>query len=501
MTTTDTAAASAASDASDPSPTALEEAVTSTDPNTLSQVWGFGGMTSVLLGAIAGLLVGFERLDLASADVFSSADEMFQFWSAHRVALVLLGVLPALMGLATTVVPRQCGGSLLFPRAAALACWTWLIGAGMTIAGFLADGGLGTPGGAGQRQATALTLMGLLLVIGGLLLASVCVMTTIVSGRAAGTGLRDLPFTAWTTLVAATIWTGMLPVLAANTVLAYVDLRGRPALRFGAEDAIWEQLSWMFTHPAIYVLALPVLGIALDVISSATGTETANRGVLLVATAAFGFLSFGAYAQSFFDTPGTPIMEEAIYVLDAFAIIPIALAILGGVADLLRRGGSNLGSKPPAPVVLLLLAVLLVVAGTVLGALRVVAPWDLLGTSVTGAQFTLIVGAAIIGMVAGLNHWGEDLLGSPGSPGLILLGGLAATLGVALIGAADAISGFGGQADFTGVDLATAGYPGSGVGALNAVALLGAAAFLAAGLIWMFAGVRHLMADTEAEVA
>ncbi len=56
-------------------------------------------------------------------------------------------------------------------------------------------------------------------------------------------------------------------------MLAYVDLRGRPAVRFGAEDAIWEQLSWVFTHPAIYLLALPVLGIALDVISSATGAE------------------------------------------------------------------------------------------------------------------------------------------------------------------------------------------------------------------------------------
>ncbi len=492
MTTTDT----------DASSTALEEVITSTDPVTLAKVWGMGGMTAVLVGLVAGLLVSLERLDLDGAGVFGSADEVFQFWSVHRVALVLLGVLPVLIALGTTIVPRQCGANtLLFPRAAALSCWTWLIGAGMTVVGFLVDGGLGTPGGGGQRQATALTLMGLLLVIGGLLVATMCILSTILSGRAAGIGLGDLPFLSWTTLVAGTVWLGMLPVLAANAVLAYVDLRGRPAVRFGAEDAIWEQLSWMFTHPAIYILALPVLGIALDVISSATGTETANRGVLLVATAAFGFLSFGAYAQSFFDTPGTPIMEEAIYVLNAFAIIPIALAILGGVADLLRRGRSNLGSKPPAPVVLLLLAVLLVVAGTVLGAIRVVAPWDLLGTSVTGAQFTLIVGAAIIGTVAGLNHWGEDLLGSPGSPGLILLGGLAATLGVALIGVADAISGFGGQADFTGVDLATAGYPGSGVGALNAVALLGAVAFLAAGLIWMFAGVTHLMADTKAEVA
>ena len=96
--------------------TVLEEAVTSTDPTVLAKVWGFGGMTSVLLGAVAGLLVGFERLDLTSADLLGSADEVFQFWSAHRVALVLLGVLPALMALATTVVPRQCGANtLVFP--------------------------------------------------------------------------------------------------------------------------------------------------------------------------------------------------------------------------------------------------------------------------------------------------------------------------------------------------------------------------------------------------
>jgi len=487
MTTTD-------SDAS--SSTAMEEAITSTDPVTLAKVWAMGGMTAVLAGLVAGLLVSLERLDLEGAGIFGSGDELFQFWSAHRVALVLLGVLPMLIALGTTIVPRQCGANtLLFPRSAALACWTWLIGAGMTVVGFLVDGGLGTPDGGGQRQATALTLMGILLVVGGLMVAIMCILSTIFSGRAAGMGLGDIPYLSWTTLVAGTIWLGMLPVLAANAVLAYVDLRGRPAIRFGAEDAIWEQLSWVFTHPAIYLLALPVLGIALDAISSATGSEPANRGVLLVATAAFGFLSFGAYAQSFFDTPGTPIMEEAIYVLAAFAIVPVALVVLGGVLDLLRRGGSSLGPRPPASVVLSVIAVLLTVVGTVLGALRVVAPWDLLETSVTGAHFTLIVGAAIIGAVAGLNHWGQELLGSPGSPGMILLGGLAASLGVVLIGAADAVSGFLGQADFTGVDLATAGYPDSATAALNSISTLGAVAFLVAGLIWAVAGVKHLAAE------
>jgi len=483
--------------------TVLEEAVTSTDPTVLAKVWGFGGMTSVLLGAVAGLLVGFERLDLTSADLLGSADEVFQFWSAHRVTLVLLGVLPALMALATTVVPRQCGANtLVFPRAAALACWTWLVGAVLTVVGFLADGGLGTPGAGGQRQATALTLMGLFLAIAGLLLATVCVVTTIISGRSTGTGLRDLPFTSWTTLVSATIWGSMLPVLAANTVLAYVDLQGRPAVRFGAEDAIWEQLSWMFTHPAVYVLALPVLGIALDVLSATTGTTQANRDVLLVATAAFGLLSFGAYAQSFFDTPGTPVMEEALYVVMAFAIVPVALVILGGVADTLRRGASNLGTRPPAEVFCALLSVLLIVAGTAVGALRVIAPLDLLGTSVTGAQFTLVVGGAVLGVGAGFQHWGDDLVGGPGArPGLNLLGGLAVAGGVVLVGVTDLISGLLGQSDFTGVDLAAAGYPSSGVDGLNLVSIVGSLALVGGLVAWQASGILHLTAAKKASSA
>ena len=484
MTTTDT----------DASSTALEEAITSTDPVTLAKVWGMGGMTAVLVGLVAGLLVSLERLDLNGAGVFGSADEVFQFWSVHRVALVLLGVLPVLIALGTTIVPRQCGANtLLFPRAAALSCWTWLIGAGMTVVGFLVDGGLGTPGGGGQRQATALTLMGLLLVIGGLLVATMCILSTILSGRAAGIGLGDLPFLSWTTLVAGTVWLGMLPVLAANAVLAYVDLRGRPAVRFGAEDAIWEQLSWMFTHPAIYVLALPALGIALDVLARATGVTQSNRDVLLVATAAFGFLSFGAFAQTFFDTPGTPIREEALSVVAAFAIVPVALAILGGVADTLRRGASNLGSKPPADAVVALLAVLLVVVGTVVGAVHVIAPLELLGTAVEGANFTLVVGAAVLGVGAGFHHWGDDIVGPGARPGLFLLGGLALALGVVLSGVTDLISGLLDQNDFTGVTLAAAGHPESGVDALNLVSMVGSLAAVAGLVVWMIAGTLHMV--------
>ena len=169
--------------------------------------------------------------------------------------------------------------------------------------------------------------------------------------------------------------------------------------------------------------------------------------------------------------------------------MPVALAILGGLVDTLRRGGSNLGPKPPAETVLVVLAALLVVAGTVVGALHVIAPLDLLDTAVGGANFTLVVGAAVLGVGAGFHHWVDELTGPEGHrDGMILLGGLAIAFGVVLSGMTDLISGLLDQTDFTGVTLASAGNPNSGVDALNLVSMIGSLAVVGGLVLWMLAG-------------
>ena len=71
--------------------TALERVVTSTDANTLGRYWLGAGSLTLLASLVAGVLVALERLDLGGAEVFGSADEIFQFWSAYRVGLVQIG--------------------------------------------------------------------------------------------------------------------------------------------------------------------------------------------------------------------------------------------------------------------------------------------------------------------------------------------------------------------------------------------------------------------------
>ncbi len=476
-------------------PTALESAVSTTDHLSLGRAWIGSGAILIVVSLVAGLLVSLERMDLDGLALFASPDALFQFWSAHRVGLVLLGLLPVLVGLGTAVVPLQVGASsIVFPRAAALGYWVWALGAVVTVVGFLADGGLGTPGWGAREQAVELTLLGLLLVLAGICCATVCLVTTIVTGRTGGMSLDRVPFLSWTMLVAGSIWLVTLPVLAANAVLVLVDLRGRPAIGFGEQDAIWEQLAWVFSHPQVYAFALPLLGIAADIVPVAARRRQANHRVLLVLTGLLGAVSFGAYAQPAFDL-GTPIREEAVFVVGAFLAVPLVLLVLAGLVGTLGRGMGSRRTRMPAPLYLSLLAVLLLVDGAVVGALRAVAPLDLLGTSATGAQMTFTVGAAIVGAMAGTLWWGDRVVGRVAPVGFGLASGLLAALGALLAALPDTISGFMGLADFTGGTWAAAGSPDRGVEALNAVAMVGWLVLLVGTLGWVVTGLLRMKGD------
>ena len=327
------------------------------------------------------------------------------------------------------------------------------MGSGITVFGFLADGGFGSPELDSQREAVALTLVGLLLVIAGICVSVICLLTTIISGRCMGMNLRRIPVFSWTIMVSGTLWILTLPVLAANSIIAYVDLRGRSAIYFGSEDVIWDQISWVFTHPQIYVFVLPLIGIAYDIVPVAVKVRQKlyNHDLVLIFSSLFGIIGFGAYAQPFFDTPGTPVREEALYVLTAFLAVPLALLLFGGLFETLRMGSKNLTRHPPAPLILSLLSIFLLISGAVVGALRAIEPFELLSTSSNTAQMKLTIGAGLVAIIAAMLWWGGLIVGKTAKQGFGLISGILITAGSLLSGLADSVNGFLGLDDFTTV--------------------------------------------------
>lgn len=424
------------------------------DHVTIGRLFVVTSLVFLVVGRVAGVLVDVERLDTSSVSILD--EYLGQVFSLHLVADPFLFLLPAFLGVAIAVVPLQVGAATVaFPRAAAAAFWTWLLSGGVLLTSYFIDGGL--PPFGTDRDGTLLTIVGLGGVVAGLLLATVCVLTTVLALRTAGMTVDRVPMFAWGTFVAGVVWLISLPVLVAVLVLAYVDVR------YGAGVGASSRLAWAFGIPQIFAFAFPAVGVLLDVVPVAAGARNRSRGVLLGATALAAFLTFGADTMAGGDDPS--IFQDVFYVGASIALLLALLVIAGGVANTLRRGRLNLSG----PLFFGLLGFVLVLTGAAINAVRVIDEFDLVGTSADSAVTELAIVGGLLGVGGALQFWATKLFGAQLREGLGRLAAIVIFLGGLAVGVPDFISGFLDQPYGAGA----LPFVEDGVEALNAVALVG----------------------------
>jgi heme/copper-type cytochrome/quinol oxidase subunit 1 len=487
-TATQTKAPAAVVAASSPEPAGLYRVVTTGDHKTVGRLYIGFSLLGVLAALVVGVLSQIERLDPTSVDLLGNAtavQQAFEFW---RAGLVFLGILPLFVGLGLAIVPMQVGSpSGAFPRAAAASFWGWLLGAGMFVAGFVSDGGLGgSPTGVRERG-VALCLVGLGLMVLALILASVCLATTVLALRTTGLTLRRVPLFSWSILVASTTWLLTLPVLFAGIVVAYVDFRhGRTG--FGIPGAIGTNLGWAWRQPQTLAYIIPATGVIGEIIPVFARTRRRHHEVSLGAITLFGIVSFGA-----FDQPWPQVEDRFVYIVLGFAAVLPVLVLAGTVADTLRAGKPK--GLPAAHVGLAIAALLGLLLAVVVGALRVLAPnqLELLGSSATDAQYNAALLAGLAAGLAGVLYWGVKIVGRDIPAALPRLAGLALLGGILLAGVADLVSGFLDQpagAGFGPVD--------DSVKVLNGVSMVGVALALLGGLAVVLSIVGKLRTSAGA---
>ncbi|MFN0029405.1 MAG: cbb3-type cytochrome c oxidase subunit I [Acidimicrobiales bacterium] len=393
------------------------------------------GVSLVTLGAalVLSTLIASEGIDAAGAGPFDSRS-YFQAETLSHVGLFFLGLIPALLGLAMFVVPLQVGSpTIAFPRAAAASFWGWLLGGGLLIGSYLADGG---PLG-GNHEAELLFLLSWAMVIASLGLGCICVIATVTTARANGMTLLRVPAFSWAMLVAATLWLFNMAALLGNLIIVYIDADHAGVL-YGAGPNRWMQLSWIFAQPAVLSFAIPLLGVVAEAVPVAARQRIARHPVVLVTIAAFGALTFGAYAQTAFN-PG--LVHEAMFVVGSVILVLPLLALLGGLADTLRRGRP----RPGAALVVGLVGLITLLEAALVAGLYAIEPLDLAYTLWGHGVEKLVVAAALCGVGAGLFHWGPKIWGFqlPQPLGALLAPVLLG--GGALYAVGDLIAGANGQ--------------------------------------------------------
>jgi heme/copper-type cytochrome/quinol oxidase subunit 1 len=435
----------------------LGEWITTGDHRRIGRVYVALALVFAVALLVVAALLAFERVDDGSFDILH-ADAITQLYSLYFLGAVFCVVAPLFLGLATAIVPLQIGArTIAFPRAAALALWSWLVGTGVMVGAYIANGG---PGG-GNAIAVDLFLVSFGLIALALVLGSLCVATTVLTLRAPGMTLDRVPLFAWSTLVSASILILSLPVLVGDLIYLYIDHRyGRAA--FGGNAGVAGYIGWVVLAPQLFAFAVPVLGFAADALQTFARQRLQKPESVLVGIGLAGVLGFGAWVQpALYGNVRHSFLAGAVAI---GAVLP-PLLVLGAAALTMRLGRPQVGS----PLVWAVGALLMYLAGAAAGVLLPFTGLNLQGTVYEVAQYNLLVLGAVLAGIGGLVYWGPKLWGrKPADVPLRLLavGGLLAVVVIVL---PDVILGFMKQPAGTVSDFRVDGP----VGFLNAVSGIG----------------------------
>ncbi len=406
--------ASPESTAPTPAQPGLAAILGSGDHKVVGRLWIVAALAHVLLAGAAAALVAAEKIDLSGIDILSS-DGLAQLFAYRSIAGAFLVLLPLTIGVATVVVPLQVGAATIaFPRAAAAAAWGYLIGGGLVVGSFVIDGG---PNGT-DVDGVRLFIAAFTMLLVALAVAWICIATTVITQRVPGLSLARTPLFAWSALVAGAVWIIMLPVLAAITILAYLDVRygGSGGFFGGGAATLYARIAWAFGTPAVYAFAIPALGVIGSVVPVFSQTRHQQHRVAQGLIGAFGVFSVGAWALPGFGQDAYPWLYDAPWVaVSVIAVLPV-LGLLGLWALTARQGRITLGS----PLLFGLAAGLMLLVGVLAGAVQAIKPVKTLvdgdGTSLYGTTWSTsvasyVVLAAAIALLGGLVYWSPKILG------------------------------------------------------------------------------------------
>jgi heme/copper-type cytochrome/quinol oxidase subunit 1 len=283
------------------------------------------------------------------------------------------------------------------------------VGAILVVISIASNGG---PGG-GNSDMVDLFLVAHVLVLIGLVAAAISVGTTVLTARAPGMNMKRIPLFTWSALVYSLGLLLALPVLAGTLVLLYVDHK-YSRLTFGGNKGIGTWVGYAFSQPATVLYAVPVFGLVLDTLATATRKRLPLRGVGLIGVGLVGTAFLAGVVQV--DSSLSRNVLDFTFSAALREIVPFALInglpLLGAavVFAVVLRGAAG-RPRPISPLVFSFFGAGMVFVGIAGNAVYRVGDAQLAGTVFEEGAWIYVCYGLVLGALGGVVYWGPKLWG------------------------------------------------------------------------------------------
>ncbi|HVN26919.1 MAG TPA: cbb3-type cytochrome c oxidase subunit I [Candidatus Binataceae bacterium] len=271
----------------------------------------------------------------------------------HGTVMVFFVAMPFLLGaFGNYLIPIMVGADdMAFPRLNAMSFWTQFVASLVLIASMFAPEG---PAASGWTAYTPLSdnpvytgvflgqdlwILASALEFASFLMGGVNFITTALNLRAPGMTLMRLPLLVWMEITAAVVFLLSVGPLIAAAIMLLLDRRlGTSFFRpdKGGDPLLWEHLFWFFGHPEVYVVALPGVGIMLEVMPVFARKPIFGYKMMVYSTIAAGLLSFIVWAHHMFVSGMDPRLATPFSITTIMISVPFAIIVFAMIATLWR---------------------------------------------------------------------------------------------------------------------------------------------------------------------
>ncbi len=393
--------------------------VLSTDHKRIGILYLVSILSFFLVGATFGFLLRLELI--APGRTIMDPQTYNSFFTLHGVIMVFLFVIPAIPAIfGNFFLPILIGArDVSFPRLNLLSWYLYIIGGLLAIISIIAPGGAADTGWTFYIPYSVRTGTNVIyalfaaFVLGfSSILTGINFVTTVHRLRAPGMTWFKTPLSVWS--IYSTAWVQVLvtPIIGITLLLVVIERTFSVGLfdpAFGGDPVLFQHLFWIYSHPAVYIMILPAMGIVSEIIPVFARRTIFGYKFIALSSVAIAFFGSLVWAHHMF-TAGMSNTGQFIFsLLTMIVSIPSAIKVFNWTATLYK------GSIELAPPLLYVLAFIFQFAiggltGVMLGILSI----DIMvhDTSFVVAHFHYVMfGGTGFGIFAALHYWLPKMFG------------------------------------------------------------------------------------------
>lgn len=323
----------------------------STDHKRIGLLYLYSILLFFSVGAILGLLMKLELI--APGQTIMEAQTYNAMFTLHGITMIFLIVVPGLPAVfGNFFLPILIGArDVAFPKLNLMSWWLYVIGALMVLASqFLGDG----PPDTGwtfyapysfQTPTNMLPAVSGAFVLGfSSILTGLNFIVTIHRMRAPGMTWLKMPLFPWT--LYGTAWIQLLATPIVGITLLMIIAERTLNIGFfdpqlGGDPILYQHLFWIYSHPAVYIMILPAMGVVSEIIPVFAQKHIFGYKAIIASTMAIAFVGYFVWGHHMFTSGMSGTALYTFSLLTFIVAIPSAIKVFNWISTL-YKGAINI---------------------------------------------------------------------------------------------------------------------------------------------------------------